>query len=227
VTPEQEDEVRRILAEVAHESADTVPPDVAARLDATLADLVRDRDPVEQPPRIRRWPRALAGVAAAAVVLVGGVSLVQQMMGPGTSESAGSTAAGLPERNTDSRALATPSAPNAAAGASKGASLYGADKVVSSPVRLHLATLQRDLQRLAVASYLSGDRPTASGTGNQANRACLVPSLGPREAVVTTRLDGKPVSVVLGPVRGGSREASVYSCTDAGGALAAYQVSVP
>jgi hypothetical protein len=41
VTPEQEEQVRRALASAP--PADAMPPEVAARLDATLAGLVAER----------------------------------------------------------------------------------------------------------------------------------------------------------------------------------------
>ncbi len=86
MTPEQEEQVRRALASVPRESAP--PPDVAARLDATLSRLVAERGvvdgapaDVEQPvsPRVdelerrrrRRWPRVLVAAASVAVLAYG------------------------------------------------------------------------------------------------------------------------------------------------------------
>jgi hypothetical protein len=77
LTPGQSEAVRRLLAGARHDEG--VPDDVAARLDATLADLFAERG-AEAPadsghrdadvvPLRRRWPKVLA--AAAAVTLFG------------------------------------------------------------------------------------------------------------------------------------------------------------
>jgi hypothetical protein len=102
VTPEQEEQVRRVLASAPAEGP--MPPEVAARLDATLAELVAHRSPTEQDPqavgpvpgpggevvsleerRRRRWPKVL--VAAASVsVLAYGVGVVTGGLGGGSAE---------------------------------------------------------------------------------------------------------------------------------------------
>jgi len=74
LTPAQSEAVRRLLAGARHD--ESVPDEVAARLDATLADLSAERG-AESPavseadviPLRRRWPKVLA--AAAAVTLFG------------------------------------------------------------------------------------------------------------------------------------------------------------
>jgi len=90
MTPEQEEQVRRALASAG--PAPQLPPEVAARLDATLAGLVAGRSdapdavpdaeavagPVAAPldeleqRRRRRWPRVLVAAAGVAVLAYGG-----------------------------------------------------------------------------------------------------------------------------------------------------------
>jgi hypothetical protein len=74
LTPAQSEAVRRLLAGARHDEG--IPDDVAARLDATLADLSAELG--AEPPAVseadviplrRRWPKVLA--AAAAVTLFG------------------------------------------------------------------------------------------------------------------------------------------------------------
>lgn len=75
LTPEQDDGVRRLLADARHD--EPMPHDVAARLDDVLAGLVADRAGDEDAPepshvvplRRRRWPKVL--VAAASVCAIG------------------------------------------------------------------------------------------------------------------------------------------------------------
>lgn len=71
-----EERVRRLLAEARHD--EPAPPEVVARLDATLADLVAERSPapvVDLAARRRRRRGSL--VLAAAAVVVAGVGLGQ------------------------------------------------------------------------------------------------------------------------------------------------------
>ena len=81
LTPEQEADVRRLLAEAR--ATEPVPPEVAARLDRVLVELAEERDGVEPTP-IRHvvapaWRRRRATVllAAAAAVVAIGVGLGQ------------------------------------------------------------------------------------------------------------------------------------------------------
>lgn len=103
LTPEQEADVSRLLAEARHEGP--IPADVAARLDAALGDLTRDdvltvtsteRATVTDLDAARRR-RSKAGrlLLAAAAVVVGGVA-VGQSIGTGGADdmSADSSAAG-------------------------------------------------------------------------------------------------------------------------------------
>ncbi|TYL55276.1 hypothetical protein FXB39_02640 [Nocardioides sp. BGMRC 2183] len=105
----REQAVRRLLAEAGGPEA--VPEEVAARLDATLADLVAERsegaDPATTPViapvtdlaarRRRRLMRGVLGAAAAVVVIGLGLQFTDDTIGDGVS----SLADGDPDRGND------------------------------------------------------------------------------------------------------------------------------
>lgn len=90
LTPEQEADIRRLLAEARHD--EPIPADVVARLDAALGDLTRDdvitygRATVTDLDAARRRRRNAGRLLlAAAAVVVGGVA-VGQSIGTGGSD---------------------------------------------------------------------------------------------------------------------------------------------
>ena len=88
--PPDQDAVRRLLAEARHD--EPVPPAVAARLDAVLAELTADRrGPSATSPVVdlgaRRRRRIGAALLAAAAVVVGGIGVGQVVSGPGGGSS--------------------------------------------------------------------------------------------------------------------------------------------
>lgn len=97
LTPAQDDAVRALLAAARH--TDPTPPDVVARLDAALADLIEDRGSAE---RLELAPVATLGsrrrrtaaslLLAAAAVVVAGVGIGQVLPSNTSSDSAGSAA---------------------------------------------------------------------------------------------------------------------------------------
>lgn len=106
LTPAQSEAVRRLLAGARHDEG--VPDDVAARLDATLADLsaerrvepaVREADVI---PLRRRWPKVLA--AAAAVTLFG-FGIVQYVDNTSSQDGAASGGADKDAATVEREAL--------------------------------------------------------------------------------------------------------------------------
>lgn len=95
LTPEETEAVRALLAQARHD--EPVPADVAARLDATLAELSAERHEVRAPvvtlASRRRRMAANALVAAAAVVVLG-VGIGQVLPMSGTDSGADESAAG-------------------------------------------------------------------------------------------------------------------------------------
>src|SRR4051812_36591398 len=97
LSPEEDARVRALLADAGSSTEEQVPADVAARLDATLADLVAEREQEGSAatvvPLRRRWTRDLTAAAAAVIVLgVGGVAVGN--LGSSSSDDAASSKAG-------------------------------------------------------------------------------------------------------------------------------------
>jgi len=229
MTPEQEEQVRRALADAAV-ARTPMPPDVTDRLDDVLADLVTARQqgsPTEdagatEERRARRWPVVL--VAAAVVCLVAlAAPAVLRAVSSGDSGSASS--AGAPSTAVDGRgsAAGTASAPAApSAGQSRAFAQGGLP-----PLRLHRATLQRDVRRVlaAVPALPSG---STGLTERQSRRTgCKTPPPARGTDVVAVLLDGKPGTLVVTPPRRGTRQARVYSCADVSAPVATARVAAP
>ncbi|WP_141014965.1 hypothetical protein [Nocardioides sambongensis] len=111
--PARDAAVRRLLAEAG--GPETVPDDVAARLDDTLADLVGERtDPPTAPAtgtvtdlasrRRRRVMRGVLGAAAAVVVIGLGLQFTDDV----TSDDVSTLADGEPERGNDAAGSIAP-----------------------------------------------------------------------------------------------------------------------
>jgi hypothetical protein len=182
VTPEQEERVRRALAEAAaadrpEDGTDApVPADVADRLDTVLAGLVAERAagrplPTREsgsghsPPgdelaarRARRWPQVLVAAAVVAVLALTGGVVALRGLGGGQADS---TAAGASSAEDAGGGSADKAAPESAG--SPGGS--GSEAFVAvPPPELSSGTLRRDVQRVVaggVAGQLRGDVPSA------------------------------------------------------------------
>lgn len=171
-------EIRALLADAAAPAA--VPADVAARLDATLADLVagRGEDDVVVPLRRRRPIGRRLLVAAAAVVLLGagGVGMSQVL---DNAQQGDSMATATADRDASAEA---PAVPETATGGTGSLSGLGA-KNQRTPLARHLAAAEftaadfadqiTDLVevaagRMAVADGTNGMDPgTAPTSGEQ------------------------------------------------------------
>jgi hypothetical protein len=94
LTPEQEADVRRLLAEARHD--DPLPPDVATRLDRVLAQLAAG-DPDLDPAQVvelasRRRHRAASLLVAAAAIVAVGVGIGQVLPTGGSDSSSADSA---------------------------------------------------------------------------------------------------------------------------------------
>jgi hypothetical protein len=225
LTPEQESEVRRLLAEARHD--EPVPADVAARLDDVLADLTREAParldepvaPVIDLTARRRRRNAAALLAGAAAVIVAGFAIGQGIDMSGDSADDNSASGGSAVARDE-------------AGGAESASSDLRDGVPSTvqakpepdelraPVQLRSAHLRRDI--VAQMSVLTADQSLSAASGEipeayGADYECPTPS-----AAVSTYgigdlfpayYDGAPAVLALGPISGGTREAHVLSCT--------------
>jgi hypothetical protein len=225
--------VRRLLAEARHD--EPVPADVAARLDAVLADLSRERaeaDAERTTPdatatarpadllsrRRRRVGRLLAAAAAVIVVGLGVGRFVDDLVqGQGSSTGASSSSAGSAAAG-DQAVGAPPVGP-------RQQRAYAAAR----PPRVRPETFRADVvrvRRLVVGS------PTAPGPHHQSTptalaaeavRACAPVRAGAGRRV-PVRYAGRPAVLVLHPAAGGSQLADLYLC---GAAAVERSVTLP
>lgn len=209
----REDAVRRLLAEARHDGP--IPDDVAARLDAALADLRS-----EAPPRAvgdlaaarRRRARVRTGlVAAAAVVLVGvGISRVD-LSGESADAGAGGSADSSATREEAAGEAAAPDA------LSSGSALADLESLPEDP-RLRSDRLEQQVARLVA----QGQGGTDGAQATAPSASCPVPP-GPGRAIYAT-YDGDPAVLVIRPPADGMRVAEVYLC---GASTPARSVTVP
>jgi hypothetical protein len=225
LTPEQEDDVARLLADAA--GPVRMPQDVAARLDDVLADLVAQRsdnaadDELTRARARRRWPRVL--LAAAAVVVGGyavGTAATDGMLGGSAdSESSSGAASDSSMVQEDSLRAIEPNQKGADqdGGATSGdvesapkANEDSSGMAFVAEVRLRPDKLERDVRR---ALRLVDSLPAASlSRQGIADSSCPGPPLGKRERSLPVRYDGEPAVLVTGPERRGAVEATVHSC---------------
>jgi len=233
VTPEEQEAVRRALA--ATPPAGPMPPEVVARLEATIADLAAESSATAEAPgatvsdleerRRRRWPGVL--VAAASVAVLGyGVGAVLQGSGPDAetamSDSAGgdSRAESGADRSSDGGAAPQEADPPGAQGAPD---LLAGGAVVE----LRQETLRRDVARVlggGRAAALSDEPVTTSKRYARRDGTCALPELGPGDEVSAARLDDRRATLVLRRAEGGTRVAEVYWCGDGRTLLAETEV---
>ncbi len=223
LTPEQEDQVSRLLA--AASGPVDMPPDVAARLDNVLADLQQERaatDVVELRAR-RRWPRLLL---AAAAVVVGGYA-VGTVASQGTLSGSDSGDAGaasdssspqedmlLAEEPTELDGGSTSDSDGeggAESGAESAPGLSSQRSQMRTTVRLRSDRLDAGVLR---ALRVLDARPVSESTSDSAeDDGCPAPELDEGERSLTVRYDGEPAVLVTGPTRGDTVPATVYSCS--------------
>ena len=230
LTPEQESEVRRLLAEARHD--EPVPADVAARLDAALAGLGRDDPgapgvaPVIDLAAHRRRRNAAAVLAGAAAVIVAGFAIGQVIdVGGSDNGDAGASSGDVAADRAESQGASADAVPR---------SLSSAEPSPSVPMpagqpllRLSSDHLERDLARQldqVRAADGSGGSPAASSFSAI---SCPPPTPGTRFGLgelFPALFDGKPAVVALRPPADGRRQADVLTC---GTATTLQSVSLP
>jgi len=215
----QEEAVRRLLAESG--GAEPLPPEVAARLDATLARLVEQRDEIGpdadletetlMPLRRQRWPKLL--LAAAAVMVAGyGVATVVQngsLTGDSDSGASGSATSGL-------AASATPQQESNSGGqGSASDSAPAPTPLRAGVVPLHSGHLTADVRRLLGRSgtvRLPKEDTRAQGLGGfRAADRCAPRSLPAHSTWTTATYDDRPAVLVLRPIRRAAEGHSVVA----------------
>ena len=253
MTPEQEEQVRRALAAAGRDGAGeedrSVPPDVAARLDRVLAELVQDRSPSVGTPtgtptgtpsgtptgtptgqaddlatrRRRKWPNALVAAAAVAVIAVAGWAVATRGLGSSGNDSSASSASS----SSDSGGGAAQDRVRPESGVAPSPSDGGRFVAPVPAVRLRTATLDADVRRAAAALTSPAKNAEGAGGGSARATACATPAVPRGADVVDVRLDGQRATLVLDPPADGARVARIYSCDDASTPVATRTVPQP
>lgn len=233
MTDEQDEQVRRLLAEARHD--EPMPDDVAARMDAVLADLAaepaRSATVVQLAARRRRATRML--VAAAAVVVLG-VGVGQAYRGLDGGESA-TTAADSGVDEEAGRGTADELEPESAGGSDQ-------PGLTTRPFRLRAQRFSEDAGRLQALGYsgalFDGEgalpqevpeedaAPEAATTDlSRANRQVVCePGDWGRGGFFAVVYEGTPGWVVLRPPAGDTQVADLFLC---GGEQAVRSVTLP
>jgi hypothetical protein len=222
--PPEQDAVRRLLAEARHD--EPVPPAVAARLDAVLADLTAERreSPATAPVvelGTRRRRRVGAALLAAAAVVVGGIGVGQVVSGTGGSSSDSGAA------STADRGAADRSSPESSDGGGAGALSSPDPDVRRAPgglpaaYRLSSDSLRRDLlaaRRAEELATLAGESAVPDDTTPDQDAAAdspcdpaSLPDTGDGTVVPVT-LDGQPALALYDAPAGERQRVAVYLC---------------
>lgn len=196
--PLSELEVRRALRE-ARETA-PMPAEVAERLDGVLAELVAERAreaprPAPAPDRRRRWVGGL--LAAAAVIVVGGVtvpSLLPQTDSADTARSSKADRAGDAAAPSDEALARSQEAP--------------APEGISSPPLVRQRRLRADVEGLAESTRSQTEYADLGGCAVDRGAKGAVQLVTYRDSAGTDR----PAYLVLTSRPDGSTRARLYLC---------------
>jgi hypothetical protein len=242
LTPEQESQVRRLLADARHD--DPIPVEVAARLDTVLAGLTRDEPgsegvaPVIDLAARRRRRNAAALLAGAAAVIVAGFAIGQVIdVSPDASSDAGSAAV-----NTDREGSATAEPPaaassqDAAGGSGSGTGGFTAPPSVPAPletlggsVQLRSSHLESDVTRQlpGLTADAGADRRPDAKAFSAAGCPLTAPVSSFGAGVLYPAVfDGSPAVLALRPPSGDTQRADVLSC-DTAASLASVTITRP
>lgn len=217
LTPEQEQEVRRLLVDARHTAP--VPEDVATRLDRVLAELAAGEHPA--PVTVlatHRRRRATTMLVAAAAVVAVGVGL-GQVVGAGNQGASDNPAASSAESSRERSAQQD----SPAGGTS---SLAGADSAdgyaVPRPVRVreqHFSTDVRHARRVLLSTLRSAAKDQANdqaGTESyNATNGAVVPCARGHWGsgrLVAASYAGQPAVLVFRAVAGETQVVDLFAC---------------
>ena len=230
--PEEDARIRALLADLGSErapDAGSMPPEVAARLDETLAGLVAERAETGESadsnvvPLRRRWSSRATAAAAAVIVLgVGGVAVANLDGFAGSDDKSTSAGGGVA---ADSQAESEDS---------------GGDSGSADPEQPSSGLLSPDVPALTAASFdaqvtrlvaagevpapapanaMSSERKSdASGDDavtDTAKGGCPGPATKDGSRHTTVMYDGSPAALVVHPPRDGTRLVEAWTCTGA------------
>jgi hypothetical protein len=211
--PEQDEQVRRLLAEARHD--EPIPAAVADRLDRVLADLSRDEPSEHVAPVVdltarRRRRHAAALLAGAAAVIVGGFA-VGQVIDVGDADNAAGGAAQEPVNRDEGAGGSGDLADSSGAGEEAAPSTQA-----DSPMKLTSDNLQRDLlEQLPSAEAGTVDKESASQAVRTFGCRPSAASAYGRGTFFPAFYDGVPAVVALRPPAGDTQRADVLECASA------------
>jgi hypothetical protein len=219
LTPDQDESVRALLASAKHTRP--APPEVVARLDDALAELVAERREARAPVvtlASRRRRSASTALLAAAAAVVFGVGVTQVL--PGLSNSGDDSAAGSGSESfedqdateSDRAFGAQEPAPGEDSAGPQQEERTTEDKVAAPEAALSSAfslTSKADL-----APQVRALRRSRLLASSSAPTTCAVPGAGSAPQVAIT-YDGQPGVVVYRAPDAGGRQVDVYLCGDA------------
>lgn len=236
---ERDTHIRALLAELGSgPTGQAMPPEVAARLEDTLARLVAERSPgdageTDRPvtgtvvPLRRRWLGRTAAAAAAVIVVgLGGVTAANLgVLGGGSSSDtasssdAGGSTADQPEAQSKpgSALEPTPAQPRklAAGGdAAEDRALEGATlpAVSSAAFSADVANLLRRSAVAATPELRQRGYTDQSPADGLAAIACPGPVITDGAVPTPVRYDGRPALLVVHPEQDGTRLVEAWSC---------------
>jgi hypothetical protein len=225
LTPEQEAEVRRLLADARHD--EPIPTAVADRLDTVLAGLTRDEPgspgvaPVIDLAARRRGRNAAALLAGAAAVIVAGFVGGQVIDVGSSDDDAGSASSGTAADRASSEA--DKAAPEAAAGG--GDSSLAATPSPPAPassaqvLQLRSAHLAKDVRDQLFSYSASADSAELPTARDFSSLGCTPPPSATKFGLgdlFPALYDNTPAVLAVRPSAGGGRQADVLDCDTAG-----------
>ena len=224
--PPEQEAVRRLLADARHDGA--TPPEVVARLDATLASLAAEREPA--PTRssstshttapvidlgARRRRMAGIGLLAASAVVVAGVALGPGLPSLQGGSDAGSSSAG--DTATSQRELDDDSGGGSDSGGAAESEATDPQTLRSDPpapreayptLSSDDATLDEELLSLRASAVAPG-----ASLSSEPQAYCDLSGTG-RGRQVLAVVDGEVGAVVFRRADGASQQVDLYVCGD-------------
>jgi hypothetical protein len=220
LTPEQESQVRRLLAEARHD--EPIPAEVADRLDRVLGGLTRDEPGgpgtapvVDLAARRRRRNAAALLLGAAAVVVVG--FAVGQVVGGGSGDSNSSSGGAV---SADRSASSPERAPRGRPGhkAASPSDAVPEPQLAGTVLRLRSTHLERDLRR-QLGTLDAASNSARNDVQGFAAIACPQPRTPSSKfglgELFPALFDDQPAIVALRPPVQGRQQADVLSCDTA------------
>ena len=224
LTPAQDDAVRALLASARHTAP--TPPDVVARLEATLESLAEERREVRPETRApvvtlasRRRRAAATLVLAAAAVVVAGVGIGQLPDAPwgssgsdaGSADSATSGEDQLTTGESD-RSFAEPESADGGADEKQGDAEMRSQESAPSPSSAPEADLNALDSTSALKPQVRQLRRLSDDTATfSADPTCPLPGSGSGETVSVT-YDGLPGALVFRAPVGSTQQVDLFLC---------------